>query len=55
MATKRIFKRLSLAVAGLAMGFGSGSGDGTRTIYNFQIADFTNSGVDLSFDNIYLF
>ena len=25
------------------------------SIYNFQIADFTNSGVYLSFDNIYLF
>ena len=55
MATKRIYKRFPLVVAGLAMGIGSGSGDGTRTIYNFQIADFTNSGVYLSFDNIYLF
>lgn len=33
----------------VAMGFG------THTIYNFQIADFTNSGAYLSFDNIYLF
>lgn len=28
---------------------------GTNTLYNFQIADFTNSGVYLSFDNICLF
>ena len=27
----------------------------SESIYNFQIADFTNSGVYLSFDNIYLF
>lgn len=33
----------------VAMGFGQ------RNIYNFQIADFTNSGAYLSFDNIYLF
>ena len=33
----------------VAMGFG------TRTIYNFQIADFNNTGVYLSFDNIALF
>lgn len=33
----------------LAMGFTSAA------IYNFQIADFTNSGVYLTFDNIYLF
>ena len=33
----------------LAMGFTEAS------IYNFQIADFTNSGAYLSFDNIYLF
>ena len=33
----------------LAMGFGS------KTIYNFQIADFTKSGVYFSFDNIALF
>lgn len=33
----------------LAMGFG------TQSIYNFQIADFTNSGVYLSFDSISLF
>ena len=39
----------------LAMGFGSGTGDGNRNVYNFQIADFTNSGAYLSFDNIYLF
>ena len=39
----------------VAMGFGSGSGDGNRTVYNFQIADFTSSNVALSFDNIYLF
>ncbi len=38
-----------------AMGFGSGSGDGNRTIYNFQIADFTKTGAYLSFDNIVLF
>ena len=25
------------------------------SVYNFQIADFTNSGVNLTFDNIYLF
>lgn len=39
----------------VAMGFGSGSGDGNRTIYNFQIADFNNTGTYLTFDNIYLF
>ncbi len=39
----------------VAMGFGSGSGDGNRTIYNFQIADFNNTGAYLSFDNIALF
>ena len=39
----------------LAMGFGSGSGDGNRTVYNFQISDWTNSGAYLTFDNIYLF
>lgn len=33
----------------LAMGYTEAS------IYNFQIADFTNSGVYLTFDNIYLF
>ena len=33
----------------LAMGFTSG------TVYNFQIADFTNSGVYLTFDDIYLY
>ena len=33
----------------VAMGFTEAS------IYNFQIADFNNTGVDLSFDNIYLF
>ena len=33
----------------VAMGFTSAS------IYNFQIADFNNTGVYLSFDNIYLF
>ena len=47
------------AIAGkwtyVAMGFGSGSGDGNRNIYNFQIADFNNTGVYLSFDNITLF
>ena len=41
------------AVAGqwtyIRMGFGS------KTIYNFQIADFTNSGVAFIFDNIALF
>ena len=30
-------------------------GYSSSTIYNFQIADFTNSGVYLTFDNIYLF
>ena len=33
----------------LAMGFGS------KTVYNFQIADFNNTGVYLTFDNILLF
>ena len=28
---------------------------GSYNIYNFQIADFTNSGVYMSFDNIYIF
>ena len=41
------------AVAGqwtyIRMGFGA------NTIYNFQIADFTNSGAALIFDNIALF
>jgi len=41
----------------VAMGFGikSGSTYNNRTIYNFQIADFNNYGVYLSFDNITLF
>ena len=30
-------------------------GFSSYSVYNFQIADFTNSGVYLSFDNIYLF
>ena len=36
----------------VAMGFGE---IGSSPIYNFQIADFTNSGQYLTFDNIYLF
>lgn len=41
----------------VAMGFGKEVDDTyiNRTIYNFQIADFTSSGVFLSFDNIALF
>lgn len=35
----------------VAMGFGSYAG----AIYNFQIADFNNTGAYLSFDNIYFF
>ena len=38
-----------------SMGFCDGSNALTDPIYNFQIADFTNSGVFLSFDNIALF
>ena len=37
----------------VAMGFGSQNGYGAS--YNFQIADFNNSNVFLTFDNIYLF
>ena len=33
----------------------SGSSPVANNIYNFQIADFTNSGVYLTFDNIYLY
>lgn len=38
----------------ISIGFGL-SGGGNRTIYNFQIADFGQSGTYLSFDNIALF
>lgn len=37
-----------------AMGFGTKTG-GNISIYNFQIADFNNTGVYLTFDNIILF
>ena len=33
----------------------SGSNPASKTIYNFQIADFTKTGVALTFDNIYLY
>ena len=41
----------------VAMGFGIQNGNEftPRTIYNFQIADFTNSGAYLSFDDILFF
>lgn len=37
----------------VAMGFGGQKG--SSLVYNFQIADFSNSGTNLSYDNIYLF
>lgn len=38
----------------VAMGFGTNDGQ-ARNLYNFQIADFTNKGVAMTFDNIVLF